>query len=219
MSSPAVELVLRGLFTTVALTLLGALLATLCGLAAGLGRLSRDPILRLLAGLYVELFRGTSALVQLFWFYFAFPLVLGISLPAFVAGVLVLGLNVGAYGAEVVRGAILAVPQGQREAALALGLSQAQVMRRVVLPQAILSMLPPAGNLLIELMKASALVSMITVVDLTYAVDRINAHTLDTGLAYGGALLLYFAFALVLSSSVRALEARLARGRDHGGLR
>lgn len=216
--SPTVELVLHGLLVTIGLTACGAGVATLAAIVAGLGKLSGDPILRGLSWVYVEVFRGTSALVQLFWFYFAFPILLGIQLPAFLAGVLVLGLNVGSYGAEVVRGAILAVPKGQREAATALGLSERQAMRHVVFPQAALAMLPPAGNLVIELMKASALVSLITVVDLTAAFRRINEHTLETGASYGLALVIYFALALLVTASVRGLERRLARGRDHGGV-
>lgn len=217
--SRAAELLLSGLWTTVQLTLAGALLAALCALLAGLGRISRDPILRALATAYVEVFRGTSALVQLFWFYFALPLLLGVSLPAMLAGVLVLGLNIGSYGAEVVRGAILAVPRAQHEAAVALGFTRRQRLRTVILPQALLAMVPPAGNLLIELLKASALVSMITIADLTYAADRVREHTMQTGFVYGLALLLYFALALAITSGMRALERRLAHGRDHGGVR
>ncbi len=213
----AVRLLLEGFWVTVELTLAGGALAVVCALCAGLARLSRDPILRWLATGYVEVFRGTSALVQLFWFYYAFPLLIGLSLPAMAAGVLVLGLNVGAYGAEVVRGALLAVPRGQHEAAVALGFSRSQRMRHVIVPQAVLPMLPPAGNLAIELLKASALVSMITIADLTYAAGRIREHTLQTGVVYGVALLLYFALASALAAAVRGLERRLARGRDYGG--
>ncbi|MGE3547109.1 MAG: amino acid ABC transporter permease, partial [Kofleriaceae bacterium] len=153
MTGESIHLLLHGLLVTLELCLGGAALAIVLAFLAGLGRLSLDPIVRGAARIYVELFRGTSILVQLFWFYFAFPLVLGIEIPAMAAGILVLGLNVGAYGAEVVRGAIQDVPQGQHEAAIALDLTRWQRMRHVIVPQALPAMLPPAGNLLIELVK------------------------------------------------------------------
>lgn len=209
-------LLARGLGVTLLLTLGGAALAAVLALAAGLGRLSRDPILRAVARVYVEVFRGTSVLVQLFWLYYALPLLFGLDLPALLAGILALGLNVGAYGAEVVRGAIEDVPEGQHEAAVALGLTDYERFRYVIVPQAVLAMLPPAGNLIIELLKASALASMITVADLTFAADRIRAHTLETTLAYGGVLLIYFVVAQALVFGVRRLERRFAAGRGLG---
>lgn len=212
----AVGLLLEGLWNTTLLTAAGALLAAICALTAGLARVSRDPILRALSMLYIELFRGTSALVQLFWFYFALPLFLGVSLPAFAAAVLVLGLNIGSYGAEVVRGALSAVAPSQHEAAVALGLTRRQRMRHVILPQAVPAMLPPAGNLLIELLKATALVSMITINDITFAADRIREHSMQTGAAYGVALLLYFALALSITAAMRRLASRYGHGFPSG---
>lgn len=209
-------LLLRGLGVTLLLTAGGAALAVVLALVAGLARASRDPIVRSIATVYVEVFRGTSVLVQLFWLYYALPLLFGIDLPALAAGIVALGLNVGAYGAEVVRGAVEDVPEGQHEAAVALGLTTAQRYRHVVLPQAALAMLPPAGNLVIELLKASALASMITVADLTFAADRIRAHTLRTTVAYGGVLLIYFVIAQALVFGVRRLERRLRAGRGLG---
>ena len=128
---------------------------------------------------YKRQFRGTSALVQLFWFYFVLPL-FGVQLPAMLVGIVVLALNAGAYGAEVVRGAIRAVPPGQREAGVALNLTRGQIMRRIVVPQAIPAMLPPAGNLLIELLKNTALVSLITITDLTFRGQLLRSETLRT---------------------------------------
>ncbi len=212
MSWPAVQLLLAGLRVTVELCAAAAVLAIVLALLAGVGRLSLDPIVRGVSRIYVELFRGTSILVQLFWFYFALPLLLGIELPAMAAGILVLGLNIGAYGAEVVRGAIQDVAPGQHEAAIALHLTRWQRMRHVIVPQALPAMLPPAGNLLIELVKASAVVSMITIGDLTYAANRIREHTLETGLVYGIVLLVYFAIAQLIMIGIRRLERRLRRG-------
>lgn len=202
---------LAGLWITVVLTAGAALLAVLLALIAGLGRISARSAIRWVAGCYIEVFRGTSALVQLFWFYFVLPF-FGLSLDAMTAGILVLGLNSGAYGAEVVRGAILAVPKGQYEAATSLNMTAAQTLWRVVLPQAIPAMLPPTGNLLIELLKNTALVSLITISDLTFSAQILRAETLRTVEIFGLVLLMYFAVALLLTAAIRRLERRLKRG-------
>lgn len=207
---------LRGLWVTVGITAGGAALAIVCALLAGLGRLSVDPIVRWFSKVYIELFRGTSALVQLFWFYFALPLLLGIRLDAMLVGVLVLGLNIGAYGAEVVRSSIEATPSGQWQAAAALNLTRWHTMRYVVLPQAALRMLPPMGNLLIELLKSTALVSTITVADLTRVGQFVIDDTLRTVEVLSELLVLYFLLSLVITAAVRGLERRLSRGMQYG---
>ena len=183
-------------------------LAVPMAIIAGLGRLSRQKLLRWPASVYVEVFRGTSALVQLFWFFFVLPL-LGVQMPAIMAGILVLALNAGAYGAEVVRGAVLAVPRGQREAAVALNMTRAQTIRRIVLPQAIPAMLPPATNLMIELLKNTALVSLVTISDLTFRGQLLRNDTLRTVEIFGLMLLLYFAVALAITAVMRLLERRM----------
>ena len=172
---------LDGLGVTLQVMAGAAALAAPLAVVAGVGRLSTRRPLRWLASVYVEVFRGTSALVQLFWFYFVLPL-FGLQLPAMLVGIVVLGLNAGAYGAEVVRGAIRAVPPGQREAGVALNFTRGQILRRLVLPQAVPAMLPPAGNLLIELLKNTALVSLVTITDLTFRgqlLQRDLAHHRD----------------------------------------
>jgi polar amino acid transport system permease protein len=191
--------------------------AAVAAFAAGLARLSRRAWVSLPALVYIDVFRGTSALVQLFWAYFALPL-LGIKLSAMTVGILVLGLNIGAYGAEVVRGAVRAVPAEQSEAAVALNLTERQTMSRIILPQAVLLMLPPFGNLLIELLKSTALVSLITLGDLTFQGQVLRSATLRSGEIFTLVLLLYFVTALVITHGVRMLERRLAVGRDHGGV-
>jgi polar amino acid transport system permease protein len=202
----------EGLRVTLQLTVGGAALALLLSLAAGLGRRSRHRWLRWPANVYVEIFRGTSALVQLFWFYFALPF-FGISLPALITGVVVLGLNSGAYGAEVVRSAIANVPRGQWEAARALNLTDPEAMRRVILPQALPMMLPPAGNLLIELLKNTALVSLITLSELTFTAQVQRAATLETVPLFTLTLLIYFVVAQVLLAGMRRLEWNATRHR------
>lgn len=199
---------LEGLAVTLEIMAGAVVLAVPLALAAGVGRLSTVRPVRWLASIYVEVFRGTSALVQLFWFYFVLPL-FGVQLPAMLVGIVVLALNAGAYGAVVVRGAIRAVPPGQREAGVALNLTRGQIMRRIVVPQAIPAMLPPAGNLLIELLKNTALVSLITITDLTFRGQLLRSETLRTTEIFTLMLLLYFAVALLITAGVRLLERRV----------
>jgi polar amino acid transport system permease protein len=221
----------EGIGTTLQLLLGGAAVALVAGLAAGVGRSLRtvtwlgrpSPAARLgrslwygAATAYVEVFRGTSALVQLFWVYFALPR-LGVSMTALSAGILVLGLNTGSYGAEVVRGAVQAVPKGQREAARALGLSEGQILRRVVLPQAAVRMVPPAGNLLIELLKNTALASTIALTELTFRAQALRSETLRTVEIFSVTLVVYFVIARAISFSLGRVERRLAVGRAGGG--
>ncbi|UCD67968.1 MAG: ectoine/hydroxyectoine ABC transporter permease subunit EhuC [Betaproteobacteria bacterium] len=203
---------LTGLGVTLQLTVGGAVFGVVTALIAGLSRISLIAPVRWLAASYIEVFRGTSALVQLFWFYFVLPL-FGFSLDAKVVGIVVLGLNAGAYGAEVVRGAILAVSKGQWEAAVSLNLSRWTTMRRVILPQAVPAMLPPAGNLLIELLKNTALVSLITITDLTFSAQILRAETLKTAEIFSLVLLMYFAAAMVIALLIRLLERWLARAQ------
>ncbi|MEN4918774.1 ectoine/hydroxyectoine ABC transporter permease subunit EhuC [Achromobacter spanius] len=199
---------LEGLAVTLQIMAGAVVLAVPLALLSGMGRLSSATPVRWLASVYVEVFRGTSALVQLFWFYFVLPL-FGVQLPAMLVGIVVLALNAGAYGAEVVRGAIRAVPPGQREAGVALNLTRGQIMRRIVLPQAVPAMLPPAGNLLIELLKNTALVSLITITDLTFRGQLLRSETLRTTEIFTLMLLMYFAVALLITAGVRLLERRV----------
>jgi polar amino acid transport system permease protein len=208
-----IETVIRlldGLAVTLHVTAGGAAVAAVAALFAGLARLSRFRALVWPAVAYIETFRGTSALVQLFWFFFVLPF-FGIELGAMATGILVLGLNTGAYGAEVVRGAILALPRGQLDAAAALNMNRWQTLRRVVLPQAVVAMLPPAGNLVIELLKNSALVSLIAITELTFSAQVVRSATLRSAEIFTLVLLLYFAVALCITGGFRALERRVRR--------
>jgi len=198
---------LRGLSTTITLTFWGALLALAVAVFTGVLRTSDSRLLRTLTSMYVEVFRGTSILVQMFWIFFVLPLPpFNINVSAFQAGVLALGLNVGAYGAEVVRGAIQATPKGQIEAAIALNMSRTLMMRRVILPQALVRILPPFGNLLIELLKATALVSLISLADVTFQAATLRQSVGRTTEAYTLLLAIYFLIAYPLTLGVRWLE-------------
>ncbi|UVK48126.1 ectoine/hydroxyectoine ABC transporter permease subunit EhuC (plasmid) [Mesorhizobium sp. AR07] len=207
------NLILQGAVVTVQLTVMGAALALVMAFVAGLGRLSRFGAIRWLATAYIEFFRGTSGFVQLFFAYFVLPLV-GVTLTPLQAGVLALGLNIGAYGAEVVRGAILSIGREQYEACTALNLGRWQGMRHVILPQALLIMLPTFGNNAIELLKATSVVSLISLSDLTFQAQVVRSQTGSTLMPFTTILVIYFILALIIAGGVRTLERRLARGLD-----
>jgi polar amino acid transport system permease protein len=206
---------LRGAGVTAKITALAIVVALIVAFTVGLARGSRRRLVRFIAAAYVEIFRGTSVLVQMYWFFFALP-AFGLSLTPLAAGVLALGLNVGAYGAEVVRGAIQAVPRGQIEAAVALNMPASLRMRRVVLPQALVAMLPPFGNLMIELLKGTALVSLITLSDLTFQAQVLRSSTGRTVAVFSLTLLFYLVMSLIITSVVRLLERRVSFGLDVG---
>lgn len=207
---------LPGLLTTVEITLLATLVAVPAALVAGTARARGGPLLRRAAAVYVETFRGTSALVQLFWAYFTLPL-FGLRVPAEAAAVLVLGLNTGAYGAEIVRGAIAAVPQGQLDAAAALGFPPVARFLRIVLPQALPNAVRPWGNLQIELLKNTSLVALVTLSDLTFGAQTLVAVRLDRQAEILGVVLaLYFALSLLITFAMRRLDRFVTRGLDRG---
>ena len=200
-----------GTLVTIAQFLLATLVAIAVALVMGLGKLSGNWLIRTPAVVYIEIFRGTSLLVQLYWIFFVLPL-FGITLEKFTAGFVAVGMNLGAYGAELVRGAILSVPRGQWEAATALNMSPARRMRRVILPQAVLIMLPAWGNLLIELLKGTALVALISVADLMFQVKQINGTTFMSAEAFGTALVIYYVLArFMITPFMRWLERVMMR--------
>ncbi|KAA6216084.1 ectoine/hydroxyectoine ABC transporter permease subunit EhuC [Streptomyces filamentosus] len=196
-----------GLLVTLEATALGAALALLVAFALGLAARSRSRTVRGAVRVTVEFLRGTSLYVQLFWLFFALPM-LGFRLEPMACGVLALGLNYGAYGAEVVRGAVAAVPAAQTEAAVALGMGPGLRLRRIVLPQAYVLMLPPFKNLLVQLLKSTPLLSLVTVADLTFRIDQLRSATGGTAAAYLLLLLVYFGVAVLLGSAMNALERR-----------
>jgi polar amino acid transport system permease protein len=189
---------------------LSLLLAVTLSLAAGLSMFAGPLWLRAIARTYVEIFRGTSLLVQLFWLYYALPLI-GFSMPPLLTGVLALGLNTGAYGAEVVRGALRSVSHHQHEAARALNFTCAQALMRIILPQSLAEMLPPFSSLAVQNLKDTSLVSMITIAELTFKAQELRNLTQDTVKVYGLTLLIYFAMAMVIVSVMRVLERRIAQ--------
>jgi polar amino acid transport system permease protein len=206
---------LQGTWVTLQITFGGCLLAVAAAVTAALLKLYGPWPVRCLAIAYIEIFRGTSALVQLFWMFFVLPH-FGISLAPLTVAILTLGLNVGAYGAEVVRGAVLAVPRGQWEATVALNMPRIQALRRIILPQAFVAMIPPWGNLFIELLKATALVSLITISDLAFKAEEMNSTTYRTIEIFSIVLVFYLAIAVLITIGMQQLERFAARGLARG---
>jgi polar amino acid transport system permease protein len=202
----------EGVVITLEICFVSIFFASILALLAALGRLSHIAPLYALSTFYVSLIRGTPLLLQIFFFFLALPQ-LGIVLPGFVAGTLALSLNYGAYMSEIFRAGIQGVSKGQREAALALGMTSGQTMRRIVLPQAFRFVVPPVGNEFIAMLKDSSLVSTTGFVqDILWRaqkVGRANFHTLEALLV---AAAWYWVLTLIFSAIQARLEKRLAQG-------
>lgn len=167
----------EGILTTAVICLLAVLLMVPVSLVAAAGRMSSSRLLRALAGFYVDFFRSTPFLVQLVWLFFALPMLTGIELSGTQAAVIGLALYIGSYQAEVVRGGILSLESGQREAGLALGMTGGQLYRRVILPQALARMIPPSMNVLVVLIKESAVISAVSVMDLMWRAQAVGSRS------------------------------------------
>jgi polar amino acid transport system permease protein len=204
-----------GAIVTVQILISSAMLAFIVSFVAGLSRLSKYAWLRWSTTAYVEVFRGSSLLVQMFWFFYAFPILFDMkSMPPFLAGMIAIGLNYGAYGSEIVRSSVQSVGKGQTEASVALNFTPFQRMRIVILPQAFMMMLPSFGNLLIELLKATSLVSLVTIADLTFRANVINNTLWRPDEIYMMLLLIYFVISYPLLRFVRWYERKATAGRS-----
>lgn len=201
----------QGAVVTMTITLASIAVGSVLAFFFGILRVEGGPILSAIALCYTEVFRGTSLFVQLFWFYYALPLV-GLSFDPITTGILVLAAHAGGYGAEIVRGALTSVSTQQLEAARALNFSRFQTLFRISLPQAVVEMMPAFGNLAIETLKLSSLVSLISIADLTFAAQSIRNITLDSASIYSITLLCYFAMSLVLMVAIRVIEHFVRRG-------
>ncbi len=205
-------ILLEGAIVTVQVTVLAFLLSSALGLVLALCKLSPLRAVSWTASTVINVIRGLPIIVQLFYIYFVLP-DLGIQLSAFQAGVIGLGIAYSAYQAENFRAGIEAVDPGQREAALAMGMSPALLMRRVVLPQAFRIALPPYGNTLVMMLKDSSLVSTITVAEMTRAGQLIASSTFQNMTVYTLVALLYLALSLPLVWGLKHVERRLSAGR------
>jgi len=206
-------LLLKGTGVTISIAVCAIVLAVaMAGTATALRSAPWRPV-RWLANAYVEVFRGTSLLVQLFWFFFVLPLPpFHIEMTPFTVAIVGLGLHYGAYGSEILRGALRSVPGGQYEAALALNMSARTRLFRVVLPQAMINALPPGTNLMIELIKGTSLVSLITLSDLTFRARQLDEATFKTAEIFALTLVIYFVIAQALVLVMRRVERRVSHG-------
>ena len=203
---------LHGAIVTVEITAISLVLGCFLGLLVGLGRLDRSK--RLVYGIctaYVTFIRGTPLLVQLFLLFFGLPQ-FDILLPAFLCGVLGLGIYSGAYVSEIVRGAIQSIDKGQMEAARSLGMSSGKAMRTIILPQAIVRMIPPLGNEFIALIKNSALVSLLTIADLMHEGQKIISVSYRSLEVYIAVALVYLVLTSLTSMALQRIEKHLRAG-------
>jgi polar amino acid transport system permease protein len=203
---------LHGAFVTIEVTLGAIILGCLIGLVIGLGRL--DPSRRVVFGLctaYVSFIRGTPLLVQLFIWFFGLPH-FGLNFPAFFCGIVGMGIYSGAYVSEIVRGAIQSIERGQMEAARSLGMPYRMAMREIVVPQAVVRMIPPLGNEFIALIKNSSLVSLLTIADLTHEGQKIISTSYRSLEVYLAIALVYFVLTNLTGLGLRLVERRLRAG-------
>lgn len=207
-----IPFIFRGVWLTILLSVLAIGLSIILAILGALGRLSKSPPAYALATFYVSLIRGTPLLLQLFFFFLALPQ-LGIVLTGMTAGVLALGINYGAYNTEIVRAGIQSVGVGQREAALAIGMTNNQIMRRIILPQALKLTIPPLGNQFIAMLKDTSLVATTGFVwELLWRaqkVGRANFRSLEALLI---AAVFYWIITIIFSAVQDRIEARVARG-------
>ncbi len=193
---------------TVELTVLGIVIGIVLGLILAIGRLSKNPVSRNVAWFYIWVFRGTPLLMQMFFIYYALPLIAPVlQFSPMFSGVLALGLNSGAYLAEIFRAAILSIDKGQMEAAKALGMSYGQAMRRVIIPQSYRRLIPPVGNEFIMLLKDSALVSTIAITELLRKTGQILNNT-GNPIVYLYAASIYLFLTTILTLVFQKLEAK-----------
>lgn len=203
---------LQGGLVTVEITAVSLALGCVMGLLVGIGRLNpKRRVVYALCTSYVAAIRGTPLLVQLFLLFFGLPQ-FGILLPAFVCGVIGLGIYSGAYVSEIVRGAIQSIDRGQMEAARSVGMSYGTAMRNIILPQALVRMIPPLGNEFIALIKNSALVSLLTIHDLMHEGQKIISVSYRSLEVYLAIAVMYFVLTGLTTLALRRIEQRLRAG-------
>ena len=207
-------LLLDGLELTIYITLVGLAFGFIIGITAGLGRLSRYRFNRSAASVYIEIIRGTPMIVQALFLYFGVPLATGIRIDPITAGIITIAVNSGAYIAEIVRGAIQSIDQGQFEAGRSIGLTQHQTMLSIIWPQAFRRMIPPLGNQFIISLKDTSLLTVIGVAELTRSGQEIVAVNFRSFEVYLTVGILYLAMTLTISKCLRWYENKLiARSR------
>ena len=193
---------------TIPLTVISFAIALVIALFTAIVKIAEVPMLKPLSRLYVWIIRGTPLLVQLFVVFYGLPS-LGIVLDAFLSAIIVFSINTGAYASETIRAAIEAVPPGQMEAGYCVGMTYAQCMRRIILPQALRTAFPPLSNSLIGLIKDTSLAANITIMEMFMAAQRIAARTYEPFALYCEVGLVYLIFCTVLTRLQRTWEVKL----------
>ncbi|MBK5223209.1 MAG: amino acid ABC transporter permease [Acidimicrobiia bacterium] len=208
----------EGLQVTLQVLALAFALGIVLSVVLGVARLSPSRIARSVSLAWIEVTRGISTIVLLFWMAYALPILLGVDQPSLLLmGSIALGINMGGYGGEIVRGAIQSVPRGQTEASIALNLTETQRLRHVILPQAMRIILPPMGNLTIEILKGTALVSLISLSDLSYegvklrVSGRLSPDAPSDAVLFVNILVIYFVVAQIINGLFRLAEWRVNR--------
>ncbi|MGW9630617.1 amino acid ABC transporter permease [Agromyces sp. NPDC055520] len=207
-------IVLGGLTGTIPLALASFAIGLVLALGTALMRLSKNRVVSGIARFYISVIRGTPLLVQLFVIFYGLPSI-GLVIDPWPSAIIAFSLNVGGYGAEVIRAAILSVPKGQWEAGFTIGMSHATTLRRVILPQAARVSVPPLSNTFISLVKDTSLASLILVTELFRVSQQIAAFSQEFMLLYLEAALIYWLFCLVLSGGQGLIEKRLDRYVAH----
>lgn len=205
---PYVPLLIEGLKVTAMVFVLAVILTSVFAILAGTARFSGPRWISWPTAVIVEFFRGTSCFVQLFWFFYALPM-FGVTLSPILTSVIVLGLNVGSFGSEVVRGALAAVPKGQIEAARALNYTPMRAFFHILLPQALRFVMRPAANLMVDLLKLTPLTSLVTVSELTRNAMVMRSQTGSTIGTLLCIFVVYFALASLIYFIMGRLEARM----------
>ena len=201
-------LLLIGAGVTIQITVLSTAIGFVIGLIVGVARISNLRVLRMLAEVYVEFFRGTPLLVQIFLFYFALPVITGQRIDPFIAAISACGINSGAYVAEIFRAGIQSIDDGQMEAGRSLGMTWLQTMRYIIVPQAFKRVIPPLGNEFIAMLKDSSLVSVIGFEELTRRGQLIIAKTYGSFEIWMSVAVIYLVMTLTISRFVAYLERR-----------
>lgn len=199
----------KGLYYTLLISIIGLLIGFVLGAIFGLGRISKNKFIFVLASIYVEVVRGTPVLVQAIWIFFALPIIIQYNFDPIVAGIIVIAINSGAYIAEVVRGSVESIDKGQIEAGRSLGLTKNQTMRYIIWPQAFKRMIPPLGNQFIISIKDTSLLSVILVPELMFQGRLIVSNQFIAVEIYTAVALFYLAITLTLSLILRLIERRL----------
>lgn len=210
----SLPILLKGAVITLELTAGAVAMGVVIGMFMALARLSKHWTLRMLAIAYIDFLRGTPLLVQIFLTYFAAPQLFHFQPPEnypYIAGILAMGLNSGAYIAEIFRGGIQSIDRGQSEAARSLGMTQAQALRHIILPQAVKRVIPPLGNEFIAMLKDSSLVAVIAMEELFYSGKLIVGNTIQPFPVYGTVALIYLAMTMIISRALGFAERRLGK--------